>query len=133
MAKDYDDDEDDRPARKPRNSRDDDDDRPARKPRSSRDDDDDYDDAPRRGSGGKPHRGGMILTFGILGWVCCGIFAILAAIMGTGDLKEMAAGRMDKSGEGMTKVGQILGFVANGLNVIGGIIWVIMMALGGRH
>ena len=75
----------------------------------------------------------MILTFGILGWICCGIFGIVAALMGTADLKEMAAGRMDKSGEGMTKVGQILGFVSVGLSVIGVIIWVIILvAAGGR-
>ena len=131
MAKDYDDDEDDRPARKPRNSRDDDD-RPARRRDSE---DDDYDDAPRRGSGGKPHRGGMILTFGILGLLCCGIFAILAALMGSADLKEMAAGRMDKSGESMTKVGQILGFIAIALNVVtilGYGIFFVAMGAGAR-
>ena len=44
----------------------------------------------------KPHRGGMILAFGIVGIVCCIIFAILAWVMGNGDLKEMAAGRMDR-------------------------------------
>lgn len=118
-------DDDDRPARRPRNSRDDDDDRPPR--RRDRDDRDDYDDAPRS-SGGKPHRGGMILTFGIIGIICCGIFAILAAIMGSGDLKEMAAGRMDRSGEGMTRVGQILGFVGIGLWVLGVIVRVGLMA-----
>ena len=130
MAKDYDDDEDERPVRRPRNSRDDeDDDRPARRP--SRDDEDDYDDAPVRGRGGKPHRGGMILTFGILGLLCCGIFAILAAIMGAGDLKQMAAGRMDRSGEGMTKVGMILGYVGIGLWIIG-VIANIALNVGGR-
>jgi hypothetical protein len=114
--------DEDRPARRPRNSRDDDEDRPARRRR----DDDDYDDGPRRG--GKPHRGGMILTFGILGLLCCGIFAILAAIMGSQDLKEMQAGRMDRSGEGLTRVGMILGFVGIGLWVIGIIARVVLMA-----
>jgi hypothetical protein len=113
-------DDEDRP-RRPRNSRDDEDDRPRRR----RDEDDDYDDGPRRG-GGKPHRGGMILTFGILGLLCCGIFAILAAVMGSNDLKEMQAGRMDRSGEGMTRVGQILGFVGIGLWVVGIAIRVVL-------
>src|SRR4051794_33097908 len=101
----HDDDDDDRPRR--RRDEDDDDDAPRSRRRR---DDDDYDDSPRRG-GGAPHRGGMILTFGIIGLLCCGIFAILAAVMGSNDLKAMAAGRMDRSGEGMTRVGQILGFV----------------------
>ena len=109
--------EDDRP-RRPRSSRDrdDDEDRPARRRRDDREDD--YDDEPRRGRG-KPHRGGMILAFGIIGLLCCGIFAILAAVMGSQDLKEMQAGRMDSSGEGMTRVGMILGFVGIGLWVLG--------------
>jgi len=116
--------DDDRPARRPRNSRDDDDAPPARRRR-----DDDY-DAPR-GGGGKPHRGGMILAFGIIGLLCCGIFAILAAIMGTNDLKEMDAGRMDSSGKGMTRAGQILGFIGIALWVIGVIANVALNV--GRH
>jgi hypothetical protein len=118
-------DDDDRP-RRPRSSRDDEfEDRPARRR------DDDY-DAPR-GGGGAPHRGTMILVFGILGLVCCAVFGIVAAIMGTNDLKEMQAGRMDRSGESLTRVGQILGFVSIGLTVVGVIGWVIMLALGGRQ
>lgn len=120
-----DDDFDDDDRRRARNSRDrDDDDRPARR---RRDEEDDYDDAPRRG-GGKPHRGGMILTFGIIGLLCCGIFAILAAVMGSADLKEMQSGRMDRSGEGMTRVGMILGFVGIALWIIGVIARVVLMA-----
>jgi len=114
-AEEYDDD-DDRP-RRARRSRDDDEDRPARRRRD--DLEDDYDDEPRRRGGSAPHRGGMILTFGILGLVCCFIFAILAAVMGSNDLKEMQSGRMDRSGEGMTRTGQILGFVGIGLWVLG--------------
>ncbi len=74
----------------------------------------------------------MILTFGILGLLCCGLFGIAAAIMGTNDLKEMAAGRMDRSGEGLTRVGQILGFVAIGLWIVGVIVRVAMFAAGNR-
>jgi hypothetical protein len=125
-----DEDEDDRP-RRPRSSRDDEDeDRPARR---RRDADDEYDDGTRRGGGGAPHRGTMILIFGILGLVCCVIFGILAAIMGSNDLKEMAAGRMDRSGEGLTRVGQILGFVSVGLAILGVIIWIISFALGAQR
>lgn len=123
---DYDD--DDRP-RRARRSWDDEEDRPARRRRD--DVEDDYDDEPRRRGGGAPHRGGMILTFGIIGLICCGIFAILAAVLGTQDLKEMEAGRMDRSGEGMTRVGQILGFVGIGLWVLG--VAVRVMLTAARH
>ena len=40
----------------------------------------------------KPHRGTLILVLGILGLVVCGPLAIVAWIMGAGDLKEMDAG-----------------------------------------
>ena len=66
----------------------------------------------------KPHRGGMILAFGIVGLLCCIIFAILAWVMGGGDLKEMAAGRMDRAGEGMTKAGWILGIIGVCLGIL---------------
>ena len=50
----------------------------------------------------RPHRGGLILALGILGLVCCFICGIIAWVMGSNDLKEMAAGRMDPSGQGLT-------------------------------
>ena len=78
----------------------------------------------------KPHRGGMILAFGIVGILCCIIFAILAWVMGNADLKEMAAGRMDRSGEGMTKAGKIIGMIACILAIVGIVINLIMLALG---
>ena len=59
----------------------------------------------------RPHRGGMILAFGLLGWFVCPIFSLLAMIMGGDDLKEMAAGRMDPEGEGMTQAGRIVGII----------------------
>ncbi len=78
----------------------------------------------------KPHRGTMLLIFGILGIICCIIFGILAWVMGSADLKEMEAGRMDPSGEGMTKAGKILGMVSCALAVLGLLIWIAMFALG---
>jgi hypothetical protein len=105
--------DDDRPARRPRNSRDDDD-RPARRPR-------DDDDAPRRG-GGKPHRGVMILVLGILGFFCCFILGIVAFFMGQSDIKEMDAGRMDPSGRGLTKAGMIIGLIS----IVWTLVWVIL-------
>ena len=72
----------------------------------------------------KPHRGTMILVFGILGVICCIIFAILAWVMGSGDLKAMAEGQMDPSGEGMTKVGKILGMVGCALGILS-LVWIL--------
>lgn len=61
----------------------------------------------------KAHRGGLILTLAVCGWVTllCVPLSFSAAMLGTHDLKEMHAGRMDPSGEMMTHVGQILGFI----------------------
>lgn len=81
-------------------------------------------------SGLKPHRGGMLLAFGILGILCCIIFGIVAWVMASGDLKEMAAGRMDPTGEGMTKAAKILGIIGCVLAVLGAVIWIAMMVFG---
>lgn len=78
----------------------------------------------------KPHRGTMILVFGILG-VCCIIFPILAWVMGNNDLKEMAAGTMDRSGEGLTKAGKIIGMIFVILGIIGIVLNLIMLITTG--
>jgi len=82
-------------------------------------------------NGLKAHRGGMILAFGILGLLCCIIFGILAWVMGNGDLKEMAAGRMDPAGEGMTKAGKIIGMIACILAILGVVIWLAVFVIFG--
>ena len=43
----------------------------------------------------KPHRGTLILVLGILGLIICGPLAIVAWLLGSGDLKAMDAGTMD--------------------------------------
>ena len=43
--------------------------------------------APMPGAGMRPHRGAMILMFGILSWVVCFIFGIVAWVMGNSDLR----------------------------------------------
>lgn len=83
----------------------------------------------------KPHRGGSILTLGIIGVVgpivmspvasvpggnfiaaffiiCCYVLGIIALVMGNKDLREMDAGIMDPSGRGLTKAGRICGKVS---------------------
>jgi hypothetical protein len=77
----------------------------------------------------RPHRGTMILVFGILGIVLCVIFGIVAWVMGSGDLKQMQAGSMDRSGEGLTRAGMICGMVSVILNAIGLLLYIIIFVL----
>ncbi len=73
----------------------------------------------------RPHRGGTVLTMGILGLACCIIFAIIAWAMGSSDLRDMTAGHMDRTGEGMTRAGLIcgiIGVIVGILAIIGGIV-----------
>ena len=95
--------------------------------------DDDYDDdRPSRRSKRRkslrsdftPHRGGMILAFGIIGIVTgLGIvFGPIAWMMGNTDMKEISEGRMDPEGESMTNIGRILGMIATILSIVGIVI-----------
>lgn len=77
----------------------------------------------------RPHRGTTILVLGILGLVVCGPLGIVAWVMGSGDLKEMQAGRMDPSGEGMTKAGKICGMIATILMIVVVAIWIIVAVI----
>jgi len=63
----------------------------------------------------QPHRGVLILVFGILGFVLCFPFGIVAWVMGSTDLKAMDAGRMDPEGRALTRAGQVLGMIMCGL------------------
>lgn len=72
----------------------------------------------------KAHRGTMILVFGILSVICCFIFGIVAWVMGGNDLKAMASGEMDPSGEGLTKAGKILGIIGCALGILS-ILWIV--------
>ncbi|MGC1272859.1 MAG: zinc ribbon domain-containing protein [Planctomycetaceae bacterium] len=60
----------------------------------------------------QPHRGGLILAFGILAWMTCFLFGVAAWAMGVEDLRAMRAGEMDATGEGLTRAGMILGAVS---------------------
>jgi predicted Zn finger-like uncharacterized protein len=53
----------------------------------------------------EPHRGGLVLTLGILGLVLCGFLGPVAWYMGAEDLDKMRRGVMDKSGYGVTQAG----------------------------
>jgi predicted Zn finger-like uncharacterized protein len=113
--------EDDEDAPRPRRSRvaaeeDEEDDRPRRRrPRYEEDEDDEDDDRAyrrRRRRDYVPHRGPLILTFGILSLVILPIvFGPIAWIMGNNDLAEIRAGRMDPEGEGLTSAGRVCGMI----------------------
>ena len=70
----------------------------------------------------KPHRGAIILVFGILGLLLCQLFGIAAWTMGNNDLREMDAGLMDPAGRDLTVAGRILGMVATGILILQGVI-----------
>jgi hypothetical protein len=65
------------------------------------------------------HRGGLILTFALLGWFVCPIFAVVAWSMGSEDLGKIRRGQMDPAGQGLTQAGQILGMIQSILFLIG--------------
>lgn len=93
-------------------------------------DDDDYDDRPRRRRRDLvPHRGGVILTLGILSLLICGPLGIAAWVMGNNDLAEIRGGRMDPEGEGTTQAGRICGMIATILMGLGLALACIIIAL----
>jgi len=79
--------------------------------------------------GQHPHRGTMILVFGILGLVVCMLLGIVAWVMGSGDLKKMDAGVMDPKGRGITQAGKIIGMVATILAIVGIALWFLIFFL----
>ena len=71
----------------------------------------------------------MILVFGILGIACCFPFGIAAWILGNADLKQMEAGIMDPTGQGLTKGGKICGIISVVLNTLGILLNVLVLLL----
>lgn len=94
--------------------------------RRGMEEDDDFFDVRRRDY--EPHRGGFILTMGILSaatlFVCPFLVPIalipglIAWILGARDLREMRAGRMDPSGRDNTQAGWICGIIGTLLNTL---------------
>lgn len=83
-----------------------------------------------------PHRGVLILVFGVLSLIVCGPLGIPAWIMGQSDLNRMKVGTMDPEGRGLTMAGMICGIISSVLLVLGfviGILWLIIVfaVLGG--
>ena len=73
----------------------------------------------------KPHRGAMVLTLGILGLAVCVICGIIAFVMAKNDLAEMAAGKMDPVGQGMTNAGKICGIISICLLAVGALVGIL--------
>lgn len=84
----------------------------------------------------KPHRGAIILVYGILGLLVCPLLGIAAWTMGNNDLREMNAGYMDRTGKELTNAGRILGMVATGILILQGVIILVaimMMLIAGNR
>jgi hypothetical protein len=81
-------------------------------------------DAPRTDSTRHP-RGALLLAFGLLSLVPSPTFVLglVAWIMGSNDLKAMAAGKMDRGGERITRAARILG----GIGFVGYTLWILKM------
>lgn len=75
----------------------------------------------------RPHRGVLILVFGILGLVACQFFGIAAWVMANADLDDMAWGRMDPSGKDLTNAGRICGMIATGLLVFQVLVFLVVV------
>ena len=81
----------------------------------------------------KPHRGVIILVYGILGFVICPFFGVAAWFMGTDDLQEMARGRMDSTGRDLTKAGRICGMIASGYLALWLLIGILLLVASLAH
>jgi hypothetical protein len=78
----------------------------------------------------KPHRGTLILVFGILGLVACAPLGIVAWVMGNGDLKQIDAGAMDPTGRSTTNAGRICGMIATILLAVGIVLGIVLVGFG---
>ena len=79
----------------------------------------------------KPHRGSLILIFGILSlFGICSPLGVAAWIMGNTDLKQMTAGTMDPGGRGITNGGRICGIIGTVLMILAVVFYVILMLIG---
>jgi hypothetical protein len=73
----------------------------------------------------RPHRGGLILTIGIVGMFSCFIFGLAGWAMATRDLEEMQAGRMDPAGRELTRTGGLISMAGVALQLSAVVFWVI--------
>ena len=87
-------------------------------------------DSPLHGNVVAPHRGQTIMVLGILSlFMAPFVLGPMAWIMGRNDLREMAAGRMDRAGRDNTNTGTVCGMIATILWGTGLLIGCVMIAL----
>lgn len=80
----------------------------------------------------KGDQGGVILAMGILGFMCCPIFGVVAWIMGSSALNDIQAGRADPGSKGMVQVGYYLGIASVAimvLQIVIGVGWFFIAAV----
>ncbi|MCE9527698.1 MAG: hypothetical protein K8R36_16780 [Planctomycetales bacterium] len=78
-----------------------------------------------------PHRGPLILVLAILGlFIQCPIFPLMSWVMGSNDLREMQAGRMDPAGRDLTRAGMVIGMVLSILWIAGILFLFVAMFAG---
>src|SRR5262249_56618418 len=76
----------------------------------------------------EPHRGGGVLTLGVLSLVFSVVapigltLGIIAWVMGQGDLEKMRRGEMDRQGQGTTTGGWVCGMIGVILSAILGLV-----------
>ncbi|MFO0867954.1 MAG: DUF4190 domain-containing protein [Pirellulales bacterium] len=78
----------------------------------------------------QPHRGVVILVLGVLGWLFCFLFGVVAFALGQADVRAMRRGEMDESGMGMTQAGMYLG-LANVILSLLFLAFVVVMGILG--
>jgi ABC-type phosphate transport system permease subunit len=72
-----------------------------------------------------PHRGGTVLTLGILSLVLCQLCGPFAWSMGARDLRLMQHGQMDPAGRSTTQAGMVCGIIGTCLLLF----WVLLLFL----
>jgi hypothetical protein len=71
----------------------------------------------------------MILTFGIVGLLCCMPLGIVAWVMGAADLKAIRAGTMDPAGQSMTQAGMVIGIISVVLACLGFVVNALLVVM----
>ena len=73
----------------------------------------------------------MILVFGILGIVCCGLLAPVAWYMGQNDVRMIEAGQLPASTLWTAKAGMICGMVGTGILALYVLVVMLYIAVVG--
>lgn len=83
----------------------------------------------------KADQSGLVLAMGILGFLVCPLFGLIAWVLGHGALKDIQAGRADPANKTLVQVGYYLGManVILATVCIGGYIVIIALALVGQN